>query len=84
MIAFLELDPGRLSVLSTYEPCEMCRGMFIHYRIFNVAFMKNKSWVRWMKNDRAAFLYELNKSKTEGGYLQDSLFLLHPEYPGRK
>jgi tRNA(Arg) A34 adenosine deaminase TadA len=84
MDTFLKLDRDRLSLISTYEPCEMCRGMFIHYRIFHVSFLKSKPWSRWIKNDRAALLYEWHKTKTGDGHLQDSLFLLHPEYPGKK
>lgn len=80
---FLELDNSKLTVYSTYEPCEMCKGTLVHYRINNVKFVKDKSFLRWLKNDRAAIIYELNKKQAGEESIQDSLFRLHPAYPGR-
>jgi len=82
--AFLELDRSKINVISTYEPCEMCRGMLVHYRIRNVKFLKDKTFQQWIKSDRAGIIYELNKRQTGNENIQDSLFLLHPRYPGKK
>jgi tRNA(Arg) A34 adenosine deaminase TadA len=81
--AFLELDKSKLTVYSTYEPCEMCKGTLVHYRINNVKFMKDKGFLRWLKNDRAGIIYELHKKQAGDESIQDSLFRLHPAYPGR-
>jgi tRNA(adenine34) deaminase len=80
---FSQLDRDDLILVSTFEPCEMCRGAIIHYNIKHVYFMKNKSAFHWNKKQLKLLRYEWNKRKIEGEQMQDSLFKLHPEYPGR-
>lgn len=79
---FLQLDRNKLEVLSTLEPCEMCKGTMNHYRIANLTFIRGKGMGIWGRNHWAAFKYELNKRQAPGSNRQDSLFMLHPEYPG--
>ncbi len=79
---FLDLDRSKLEIISTFEPCEMCRGALIHYRINNVKFLKDKPSLRWLKSDRAEMMYEIHKKQAGRENTQDSLFLLHPRYPG--
>lgn len=79
---FNELDRNKLVLVSTLEPCEMCKGAVIHYNIKHVYFMKDKSPLHWNKKQLKSLRYEWNKRKIEGEQKQDSLFLLHPEYPG--
>lgn len=79
---FLGTNRENIAVYSTYEPCEMCKGTLNHYRIKQVKFMKNKSLLRWIKNQWAAMTYEFSKRKAGNDALQDSLFLLHPKFPG--
>ena len=80
---FLKSDRSKIAIISTYEPCEMCKGMLNHYRISNVMFLKDKSYYRWLKNHVAGLKYEFSKRKVGREKLQDSLFLLHPDYPGK-
>lgn len=80
--AFMDLDKSHLTIYSTYEPCEMCKGTMVHYRIKHALFMKDKSFFRWLKNDIATLIYELGKRQTGIETVQDSLFMLHPDYPG--
>lgn len=79
---FLGTDRENIVIYSTYEPCEMCKGTLNHYRINQVKFMKDKSLLRWIKNQLAAMSYEFAKRKAGNEALQDSLFLLHPKFPG--
>lgn len=79
---FLDLEKEKLEVISTFEPCEMCKGTLNHYRINNLTFMKSKSYGIWIRNHWASFRYELAKRQSPGTQIQDSLFMLHPEYPG--
>lgn len=79
---FLLLDRSKLEVNSTYEPCEMCKGTMNHYRIKHISFMKDKSFGSWMKNHLNSLRYELNKRRMQGTSIQDSLFMLHPGFPG--
>ncbi len=81
---FNELDRSKLVLVSTLEPCEMCKGAIIHYNIKHVYFMKDKSPLHWNKKQLKALRYEWFKRKIDGEQIQDSLFHLHPEYPGNK
>ncbi len=81
--AFASLDREQLQLLSTFEPCAMCRGMLLEYRIDRVAFIEPKSLWHWLKEDARWLGYELSKTGSGPEQLQDSLFRLHPEYPGR-
>ena len=83
MEAFMKLDRKELYLISTFEPCEMCKGTLNHYGIRNVGFLKDKSLFQWIKSYGRSVRYEMLKRQTEGEPLQDSLFLLHPRYPGR-
>jgi tRNA(Arg) A34 adenosine deaminase TadA len=77
---FNELDRNKLFLYTTLEPCEMCRGALIEYRIKKVHFMKSKSLSYWWKERNWELVYEYNKSQITGENLQDSLLLKHPLY----
>jgi tRNA(Arg) A34 adenosine deaminase TadA len=77
---FSKLDREKLVMVSTFEPCMMCRGAIIEYNIQHVLFMKDKGLFHWLKNDVKQFRYELRKKQVEGEAKQDSLFLLHPGF----
>lgn len=81
---FSELDRDKLIIVSTLEPCEMCKGAILHNNIKHVYFMKDKSPLHWNKNQLKSLRYQWYKRKIDGEHRQDSLFLLHPEYPGIK
>jgi tRNA(Arg) A34 adenosine deaminase TadA len=78
--AFSKLNRGELAMVSTFEPCMMCRGAIIEYNIQHVLFMKDKGLFHWLKNDVKQYRYELNKKQVEGETKQDSLFKLHRDY----
>ena len=78
--SFSKLDRKKLILVSTFEPCMMCRGAIIEYNIRHVYFLKGKGLFHWLKNDAKQLRYEWNTSQAEGKELQDSLFLLHPKY----
>jgi tRNA(Arg) A34 adenosine deaminase TadA len=77
---FNGLDRNKLYLYTTLEPCEMCRGALIEYRIKKVHFMKQKSMRYWWKERNWELVYEYNKSQITGENLQDSLLLKHPLY----
>lgn len=81
---FNELDRNKLILVTTLEPCEMCKGAIIHYNIKHVYFMKDKSPMHWNKKQLISLRYEWYKRKIDGEQIQDSLFYLHPDYPGNK
>lgn len=81
---FSKLNRDSLILITTFEPCMMCRGAIIEYNIKHVVFLKGKGIMHWLKNDLKQFRYEWNKKNSDGDFLQDSLFNLHPGFPGRK
>ncbi len=80
---FMALDRSKLVLYSTFEPCEMCMGTLEHYNVRNVIYLKEKSLLAGWKRQIKGFYHQLRKRQAEGGALQDSLFLLHPNYPGK-
>jgi tRNA(Arg) A34 adenosine deaminase TadA len=77
---FNSLNRDSLLLITTYEPCLMCRGAIIENRIEKVAFIKEKDLHHWIKNGFKAIRYEMKKHKINEASLQDSLFYLHPTY----
>jgi tRNA(Arg) A34 adenosine deaminase TadA len=81
--SFTKLDRKKLVLVSTFEPCMMCKGAIIEYNIRNVYFLKGKGLLHWWKNDLKQLRYEWNKFQADGDKVQDSLFMLHPKYKGQ-
>jgi tRNA(Arg) A34 adenosine deaminase TadA len=78
--AFSKLDRKKLVLVSTFEPCMMCKGAIMEYNIKQLYFLKGKGLLHWLKEDIKQIRYEWNKRQSDGSELQDSLFMLHPKY----
>lgn len=78
---FSKLDRNDLVLMSTFEPCLMCKGAMMEYGIKHIYFIKGKGISHWLKNDLKEFRYEWNKRQTGEEEIQDSLFNRHPAYP---
>ncbi len=76
--AFNRLKRDSMKIVTTYEPCEMCKGALNEYKIKSLEFLKPKPLTYWLEKQYNDFGYELSKKKLEGSTLQDSLFRLHP------
>lgn len=74
------LDRDKLVLLTTFEPCAMCRGAILEYRIEQVGLVEPKSLRHHAGQAWKAIRYELTKMKLGPDGLQDSLFRLHPGY----
>lgn len=79
---FSTLNRDSLLLISTYEPCFMCRGAILEYNIRQVQFLKDKSVLHWLKEDFRSYRYQWQRIQVEPETLQDSLFHLHPDYNG--
>lgn len=75
---FNNLSRDSMKIVTTYEPCEMCKGALIEYKIKSIEFLKPKPLTYWLENQYNDLGYELSKKKLEGSSLQDSLFRLLP------
>ena len=77
---FMYINRDSLKLITTYEPCPMCRGALYEYKIKEVEFLKSKSLSYWIDESYSDFIYEYRKRKLDNSELQDSLFKLHPYY----
>jgi tRNA(Arg) A34 adenosine deaminase TadA len=73
---FNHLSRDSMKIITTYEPCEMCKGAMIEYGITNVEFLKSKPASYWFHQQYHELSYELTKRKLDAEELQDSLFRL--------
>ena len=78
--AFMKFDRSELKIISTLEPCEMCKGVLLHYNVRNVQFIKEKSLLTGLSGSYNEFRYQLNKKHISSPELLDSLHKLHPDY----
>lgn len=79
-VKLMALDRDKLSLITTFEPCAMCTGALIEYRIQNVIFVKEKDFGHHLKETIRGWKYQWNKKQSTQKGLQDSLFVLHPHY----
>jgi len=73
---FNHLSRDSMKIITTYEPCEMCKGAMIEYGITNIEFLKSKPASYWFSQQLHELSYELGKRKLDAEELQDSLFRL--------
>lgn len=73
---FMGLDRDSLALITTYEPCPMCRGAIVYYVIRNVAILKAKPPAELVQEDIRILRYYLMRRISGPESLQDSLFYL--------
>ena len=78
---FKTLNRDSILLISTFEPCLMCRGAILEYNINNVVFLKGKPVLLWLREDLKTFRYSWSRKQGGPPALQDSLFRKHPLYP---
>ncbi len=77
---FMKLDKKGIKLITTLEPCEMCKGVLLYYNIRNVHFIKEKSLSVNLSSSYNELRYQLNKKQVSSPELLDSLSKLHPDY----
>jgi len=77
---FMKPERSKIKLITTLEPCEMCRGVLLHYNIRNVQFIKEKSLSVNLSISYNELRYQLNKKQISSPKLLDSLTKLHPDY----
>lgn len=73
---FNGLDKKALIVMTTTEPCELCKAVIKEYEIPRVEFMNKQPLDYWLKSYWEDITYELGKRKLDPSDLQDSLYQL--------
>ena len=79
-LQFHKLNREHMIMYSTFEPCEMCKGMMLHYDIEEVRFERKKKLSKQLKSTINTWLYEFSKRQFDADSLQEKLFLKHPDY----
>jgi tRNA(Arg) A34 adenosine deaminase TadA len=78
---FSKLDREKLLVITTYDPCVMCKGALMNNDIHNVEFFMSKKVSKIYDEQINEIKYEFTKYTSGREYIQDSLFVIHPKYP---
>ncbi len=77
------LDCSKLTLYSTYEPCEMCKGAMLNLNIRSAIFEGPKPAWNQVKATLEIYLYEVKKRRVYAPEMQHSLFKPHPDYKGQ-
>ena len=81
---FMKLNRDSLELISTYEPCPMCRAAMALYQIKKVEFLKRKSFTYYIREEIGSMIYRLREREVGPDSLQDFLFRQHPDYSLQK
>lgn len=73
---FNNLDKSSLIVMTTTEPCQLCKAVVKEYDITRIEFMNKLPLDYWLKSYWEDITYELGKRKLDPSDLQDSLYQL--------
>lgn len=71
---FFQLDRDKLILVSTFEPCLMCKGALVENNIKNILFEKPKGIIDQLKNSFKAIRFDLLKTRFIASNLQESYF----------
>jgi tRNA(Arg) A34 adenosine deaminase TadA len=81
---FSALDRNKLVLISTFEPCSMCKGAMEEYNIQQCIFDLPKSLKDKTKEMKKEFMFENRMKESGDGRLQYDLFKLHPDFDSTK
>lgn len=73
---FANIDKTSLIVMTTTEPCQLCKAALQEYGIQNVEFMTKRSFDYWLKTYWDDISFEFKKRQLNPRDLQDSLYQL--------
>ncbi len=80
LASFMKLNRDSLLLISTLEPCPMCRAALALYRVKRVEFLKEKSLFYRAEEDLESLLYRFREKKIDPDSLQEFLFRKHPDF----
>lgn len=80
MDSFKGLDRQQLSMISTFEPCMMCKGALVENDIYRATFVLAKSAKDRYRSFRKEWKYKIHLRESNDPYFQYALFRLHPDF----
>ena len=81
---YSNLDKSKLLIISTFEPCPLCQGAMQIHKISRAKYVRSKPLTQLLREHAKSLRYQWNRESVGPEGLQESLFLLHPDYPGKK
>lgn len=78
------LKKNKLTIITTFEPCNMCAGVLEVYQIKNTIIYMRKSFSYKLKEMKLHIKYLLNQYSNNNDKLQFDLFKLHPMFDSTK
>ena len=77
---FAALNRDSLVLVTSFEPCAMCRGAIVQYNIRRVEIVKSKPPADLLREDLRILRYYWQREFSGPASLQDSLFERHPDF----
>ena len=71
--AFAKLDRDSLTLVTTLEPCPMCRGAILGCGIRHVIFLKGRPLLARMREDLDAMFYEWRRTQRGPASLEEAI-----------
>jgi tRNA(Arg) A34 adenosine deaminase TadA len=79
-VQFRSLDRTGLIIMTTTEPCQLCKAVIKEYEIPKVEFMNKLPLDYWLKSYWEDIAFEIRKRQLNPIDLQDSLYQLKSNY----
>lgn len=80
---FQAMNKNFLRVMTTTEPCQVCKSVMIEYGITKVEFMQKLPLNYWLKAYWEDFSFDFGKRRLSPNTLQDSLYELKQTKPSK-
>ena len=81
---FSLLNKNKLTIITTFEPCNMCSGVLEVYQIKNTIIYLRKSLKYKFKEMKLHIKYLLNQYSNYNDNIQMDLFKMHPKFDSTK
>ena len=77
---FNRMDKNSLLIMTTTEPCQLCKAVLLEYDIPKAEFMNRLPLDYWLKSYWDDFAFDFKKRQISPRDLQDSLYQLKSSY----
>ena len=78
---FNKMDKNSLLIMTTTEPCQLCKAVIQEYEIPKVEFMSKLPLEYWLKSYWDDIVFDFRQRQLDPKDLQDSLYQLKSNYP---
>jgi len=72
--AFQALDKSKVTLISTYEPCQMCQGALLEYHIKDTRYLLQKTFIYKAMENLRSLRYQWLETNAGPDAIQRNLF----------